>query len=102
VPVSASPTFRLTLHRTYYNQGFFNVPVDYDKFVRAEEGLVTLLLGEGEEQIEGHVDRRANQTGAARIMGRAALKRWFQANFTVGDRVNVIFKSPQVIQLVRS
>jgi hypothetical protein len=39
------PLFRLTLEKTYYRQGFFNVTVDFDRFIRPTEGPVELILG---------------------------------------------------------
>ncbi|MDQ4077459.1 MAG: DUF6494 family protein [Chloroflexota bacterium] len=99
---SLFPTYSLTLHRTYYDQGFFNVPVDYDRHVREDEGPVKLVLGKDEQVIEGYVNRSANTNGTARIMGRTALRDWFQDRFQVGDQVDVTFQSPDVIQLLRS
>jgi hypothetical protein len=75
------PTFALTLQRTYYKMGFFNVGVTYDRHVRRTEGPVRIRLGHDGPEIEGRVDRHANQNGTARVMGGVQLKRWFQANF---------------------
>ncbi len=38
------PVFLLTLHKTYLEQGFFNVTVDYDRYVRQTEGPVDVVL----------------------------------------------------------
>lgn len=50
------PIFMLTLHPTDYGQGFFNVTVDFDGYVRAEEGPVTLVLGDSDRRDEGGID----------------------------------------------
>ena len=83
------PIFHLELQRTYWSQGFFNITVDYDRFVRSSEGEVELILGKNGSRIKGTINRSANPNGTARILGRAPLKKWFQANFKQGGIVNV-------------
>ena len=89
----------LTLHKTYYNQGFWNVPVDLDRYVREDEGPITLVLGRGGREVQAFVNRSANQNGTARIMGRSALRSWFQQNYAVMDNVSVRFATPNRIIL---
>jgi hypothetical protein len=107
VPTSASApggdmaTFDLTLQQTYYKMGFFNIGVGYDRYVRQTEGPVRLRLGRDGEEIEGRVDRHANQNGTPRIMGGAQLKRWLQANFKPMDAVAVDLSSQDVMILDR-
>ena len=72
--------YKLKLYKTYYNQGFFNVPVDYDHLVRKDEGPIEIRPA-GSSQIRGQVNRSANQNGTARIMGRVELRDWFQSKF---------------------
>lgn len=95
------PIFTLTLQRTYYNKGFFNVRVDYDQYVRTDDGPVTLELGPQGQVIEGRIDRHANQNGTARIFGGSALRDWFQANFQVMASVDVDLASLDRIRLRR-
>lgn len=92
------PVFHLRLERSYYEKGFFNVPVRYDDFVRKDDGPVVLLLGD-ERQIEGRVDRSANNNRTARVMGRSALRNWFKENYSQGDTVPITFESPQRLRL---
>ena len=89
----------LTLHKTYYNQGFWNVSVDLDRYVRREEGAITLELGKGGQEIQAFVNRSANNNGTARIMGRTPLRRWFQQNYSLMDDVPVHFVGPNRITL---
>ena len=89
--------FRLKLWKTYYNQGFFNIRRAYDHNV-GKEGLVKLMLG-GDGQIEGHVDRRSQRNGTARIIGGTALRDWFQATYSEGDAVPVRFEAPHRLVL---
>ena len=88
-----SPVFLLRLYKTYYNQGFFNIPQAFDHLVGGE-GTATLVL-RGSGSIEGHVNRSANLNRTARIMGRVPLRSWFQRNYTIGDTVPVRFESPR-------
>ncbi len=93
------PMFPLKLERSYYEKGFFNVPVRYDDLVRKEDGPVVLLLGD-ESQIEGYVNRSsANNNRTARVIGRAALRDWFKENYSHGDTVPITFESPQRLRL---
>src|SRR2546426_5668816 len=92
------PVFPLTLHKTYLEQGFFNITVDYDKYVRHTEGPVeVVLLTDGKEQrIEAKVNRSANMNGTARIMGSTKLRDWFLKHFDVGARLEVDLSSAEV------
>ena len=94
-------TFNLILQQTYFKMGFFNVGVGYDRYVRHTEGPVRLRLGRDGSEVEGRVDRHANQNGTPRIMGGVPLKRWFQANFKPMDVVAVDLASQDVIVLDR-
>jgi hypothetical protein len=89
--------YQLTLHKTYFTEGFFNVPVDFDHFVRAKEGTIKIEL-DG-RIIEGTVNRSSNQNGTARIMGGVALRDWFQDNFSLKDVVEVEFQNKNKINL---
>jgi len=91
--------FSLTLHPTYYNQGFFNVTVDFDRFVRSQEGQVFLRLGLEGPQIQGMINRRANRNGTARIIGGAKLRDWFQKNYRPMETVAVDLSFPEIIIL---
>ncbi len=93
------PVFKLTLEKTYYRQGFFNITVDFDRFVRPTEGPVELVLGKSGSRIEGKINRSANLNGTARIMGGSNLRDWFQANHTLGDVVDVDLSSMHSITI---
>ena len=92
-------TFPLKLQKTYFKEGYFNVPVDYDRYVRNSDGPVRLRLGRNGPEIEATVKRSANQNGTARIYGRTALRDWFQMNFEPLQTVNVDLSSQDVIVL---
>ena len=92
--MNARPVFHLELHQTYYDQGFFNVIREFDRYVRPDDGSVVLVLGQNGREIGARVDRRAQSNGTARILGRAALRDWFQEEYEVGDIVPVRFDAP--------
>ena len=37
--------FKLRLEQTYWLKGFFNVPVDYERFLSDDDGPVDIFLG---------------------------------------------------------
>ena len=94
--MSTNAIFPLRLEKTYYNNGFFNVKVDFDHLVRSDDGPITLQLGDG-LSIEGYVSRRTQGNDTARIFGRAQLRDWFQQNYTMGDTVPVRFVAPGLL-----
>ncbi len=93
------PIFKLTLHPTYYNKGFFNVTVDFDRFVRSKEGKVVLRLGVRGTEIQGVINRKANRNGTPRIIGGAKLRDWFQKSFESMDIVTVDLSTRDIIVL---
>ncbi|MCX5886070.1 MAG: hypothetical protein NT096_09215 [Proteobacteria bacterium] len=72
------PIFKLKLQQTYFKQGFFNVVVDYDRYVRKTDGPICLRLGRTGTEIEAKINRNVNNNGTARILGGVALRTWFQ------------------------
>ncbi len=86
---SVGRVFHLKLGKTYYNQGFFNVPRRFDHLVGGE-GAVTLVLRDN-GNVKGHVNRTANRNRTARVIGGARLRTWFQRNYSEGDTVPIRF-----------
>jgi hypothetical protein len=39
-------TFRLKLENAYWSKGFFNVTVDYERFITMTEGPIEIYLGD--------------------------------------------------------
>lgn len=76
--IKASPVFEVVLGKTYYNNGFFNVPVKFsDRF--PEHGTeISIYCGDSRTLIRATVDRKANQANhTPRIYGRGSLTNWF-------------------------
>ena len=92
------PTMRLRLEPTYHKQGFFNVPVDYERFVALDDGPIEIYLENSGDPIEGRIDRKANRNGTPRIHGRKALREYFQ-HLRVGSTLNVKFDTSTSIHI---
>ena len=89
-----APTYQLTLHKTYYERGFFNLGVEVERFVRKDSGPVTLKLGVAGREIEATVNRTCNTNGTPRVLGGPELRNWFQKNFDLKDVVTVEILEP--------
>ena len=74
------PKYQLTLHKTYYDKGFFNLGVDVARFVRPESGDGELLLGPSKARFPVTVNREANRNGSPRILGGPSVRDWIQRN----------------------
>ena len=87
--------YQLKLHKSYYEKGFFNLGVDVERYLTYEEGIIDILVGKGEQKIEGRITRKANQNGTPRIYGRSELRDWFQDNYKKGEKVQVVILDPK-------
>ena len=92
-------TFQFQLYKTYYNQGFFNVPIVYTNLFGRHQDRIKIYCGKNQDLIQGTINRSANQNGTPRIMGGMQLCRWFRENFKSNDTVNVEVLSPTSILL---
>lgn len=96
----AYPTYSLTLRKAYYNNGFFNLGVAVDRFIRPDSGPVSIFLGRAQAEMTGRVDRNANVNGTPRVFGGVELRNWFQRNFEEMDVVQVVILGPDKISLI--
>lgn len=95
--MTSFPVYKLTLHRTYYDKGFFNLGVEIERFIRSSSGPIKILLGDSKRQVNGRIDREANQNGTPRVFGGAELQHWLQRNFQLKDVIDVHIVSPNEI-----
>lgn len=91
--------FPLVVQQTYFDKGFFNVTVAFDKHVRQSEGPVRIFLGIERQSIEGRIDRSANLNHTARVIGGAQLRAWFQQHTRPMQTVYVDLSSFGQIQI---
>ena len=97
-----SRTFKVVLHKSMYNFGFFNVPRAFDHLVaQTDERPVILHLHSG-ERLEARADRNQNTNSTARIIGRAALRNWFKRMYSMGDSILVHIVGPYKFQLIEN
>jgi len=110
-PASASPhgvdlppgvtSFELRLADTYWERGFFNVPVAFEQFLTKTDGPMEIFVGDVAEALHGRIDRRANQNGTPRIIGSKALAQFFQRGYQKGQSVAVEIVSPTTLRIGR-
>ena len=98
--MALKPVATVTLHKTYYNRGFFNVGVAFQKHITDKDGPMNLYLGEKQEFVQGRVSRSANPNRTPRIYGGHKLRKWFQENYQVMDRLTVRIESPFTIWII--
>ncbi len=88
--------------KTYYNYGFFNVPIEYDARFGKDMDKIDIHFGNEEKWIGGYINRTANKNKTPRIMGGVDLRNWLQNTFTVNDRVQIEILSPTSISISNS
>ncbi len=91
------PIYKLTLHKTYYEKGFFNLRTEVDNYIKKDNGKISIYLGESKEKIEGKLNRNANLNHTPRIYGKQVLKGWFQKYFNLKDVVFIYILSENEI-----
>lgn len=69
--------FVLKLHKAYFNSGFFNVSVRYQKLLGEDLEEIRISCEYPSHEFTGYINRTANNNHTPRIMGGAPLKRWF-------------------------
>jgi hypothetical protein len=82
-------SFTIVLGQTYFNQGFFNVPINYTENFAENNSKIEILVGDTTHAIEGYINRQANKNGTPRIMGGVGLKNWIQNNFKEDDILKI-------------
>lgn len=95
--MSSTTCYELTMPETYHRTGFFNVPVAFDRQVRATPGPITIRVEPEGRSFEAQVNRTANPNRTARVMGGVPLRDWFQLHSSVGQSVFIRFDSPSAI-----
>lgn len=91
--------FLLQLTPTYYQKGFFNVPVTFNGLVSERDELLDVHLGDGGALVRGRINHRAQRNGTARIHVGAALRDYFHQHFQEGDLVEIEILNPTSIRV---
>ncbi|MCY0389948.1 GIY-YIG nuclease family protein [Robbsia sp. Bb-Pol-6] len=94
--------FTVEIGKTYFETGFFNVPVRHEGGFGPDKSLIDIYCGKERAVIHAWVSRRATPSGAPRIMGGAAFKNWIQANVPMDTSIVVRVLSQSEIVVERS
>lgn len=95
-------TYIFILGKSYYERGFFNLKTSYSHLVGEDKTDIQIVLeGKDKEKrtIPGKINRTANSSKAARIIGNKALKLWFEENAEVNSELRITFISKKKIKL---
>lgn len=92
-------TFMIVLQPTYFNKGFFNVPVARSQSFADDGQTVEVFCGDSSAPITGAINRTANANRSPRIMGGSGLRDWFQQNVASMQEVTVDVYSPRMIRI---
>ena len=93
-------TIDISLGQAYYNQGFFNIGVEFSPMIGPDNATIDIQLGSNADKtIQGYINRTANRNGTPRIMGGKELKKWIKSNFKPNDILKVDIISPIAVRL---
>jgi hypothetical protein len=92
-------TIEIVVHSTYYNSGFFNVPIEFADAFGNDGQNIEIHCGNLPEPFMGYINRRANANGSPRIMGGVKLRDWFQKHVQIKQSVSVRVDSPDSIRI---
>ncbi len=77
ISVSVQPHFAVTIGKTYYSQGFFNVPVNHERYFAKDGAQIQIECSGLSHTLTGTINRTVNKTYAPRIRGGVPLRDWF-------------------------
>jgi hypothetical protein len=97
--ISPIDVFTLTIGPTYFNKGFFNVPVAHQGYFGDDRQKIELFVSDISQPITGTIDRKANTNGSPRIIGGAALRDLIRSKWNLFDEIQVDVLSPTSLRL---
>lgn len=86
------------LGKSYYERGFFNLKTSYSHLVGEDKTDIQIVVGD-KQTIPGKINRTANVSNTARIIGNKPLKMWFQENAAINSELRITFISKKKIKL---
>lgn len=86
------------LGKSYYERGFFNLKTSHSHLVGDDKTDIQIVVGE-KEIIQGKINRTANVSNTARIIGNKPLKMWFSKNSKINGELRITFISKKKIKL---
>ncbi len=100
-PQRLLPNFPKTIGRAYYENGFFNVPVDFARYFAGHDASISIDCERLPTPVIGRIDRHANGNETPRVMGGRRLRGWFQQNLQVGQQIRVVVNNETHISISR-
>lgn len=98
--IRGSPVFEVTLGKTYYHNGFFNVPLKFSGLFPEHGTEISMYCGDSRTLIRATVDRKANQANnTPRVYGRTSLANWFGLYKRLDDTATIRVVSANEIEL---
>jgi len=99
-----NPSFTLIVEKTYYNSGFFNISVKYEKYFGSNNEDIEILCENNPKSIIGKINRTANKNETPRIMGGKDLRCWFKENSQeMGEiEVEIMNKNKICLKLIKA
>ncbi len=97
-PVPVIGRFEFTLQPTYYDRGFFNVPVAASALLGDDGQTIDVFCGDSDVPIKALINRRLNGNNTPRILGGVELRNWFQTHAKL-TAISVNVHSPLAIRL---
>jgi len=94
---TALQTIQIHLNKTYYNKGFFNVPIDKSNLFGSDCEDIEILLNE-DVKINAYINRTANTNGTPRIMCGVEFRNWVQSNYEEGQYLTFEILSPNYLK----
>src|SRR5690606_14693712 len=92
--------FEILLGQTYFNQGFFNVGIEYSDLFGSDNAKIDIYIdGNIDKPLTGYINRTANKNGTPRIMGGKELKNWINKSHKLNDLLKIEIISPVSIKL---
>lgn len=85
------------LSETYFNQGFFNIGVEYSESLGDHNEPIVFQKND-EKLILGYINRIANSNSTPRIMLGKEFTKWIKTNYSVGNILKIEIKSKHYLK----
>jgi len=87
--------FELTLGKTYFEKGYFNLPRPHAHHVTG--GELTIILGKDRQIVQGMSQIYEANNYVPRVFGYENLRTWFLENYSLNDTVEVFIEAQNEI-----
>ncbi len=98
-PSTPYKSFPLVIHKTYYEQGFFNVRVAHADQFGSNGQRIEIFFGRAKHPIVGTINRTAQRNETPRIMGGTGLRNWFRQALSEMQEVTITLLAKTAIRI---